>query len=321
MARRTSYSSRGTLRRSLTTTPQTRWRPARVTSIDFVLVDCEALIGGDRADDTAEAVRAANERDRTGEGEIVCVARVADAHGAGQPAQAPVEPEGREVGQGGRGGGALGQMGRGQPAGQAILGVDLRAVGRTGKGPPRRRRDDVRGQPGERVGDRLGISRGAEDAVDPAGGDRREEVLEIHAHDDVLTDVCARVRLHRPATREAVGGVMGGDPVEYLVQDPALDLLQAALGALDHATRPARAGDHRVTVVAQPLVGHAALQPARVGKPCELPVTDAEQAGESSGGGDLGYGPSPGPHGRLGHQPSAHPRRLGLVLGLRTVLQ
>lgn len=171
-------------------------------------------------------------------------------------------------------------------------------------------RHRVRRQRRERVGDRLGIAGGSEDAEHPRGRDAREEVLEIEPHDHVPADVRGGVAARGPAAREAVCGLVRGDPVEQLVQQAPLDRLQSRLGPLDRARRTAVAGQPGVAVVAQPLVGDPALEPAGVGEPGELAVPDLEEARQGVHRMQLGHRPAAPPHRELGQEPAANAGRL-----------
>src|SRR5881409_1046826 len=107
---------------------------------------------------------------------------------------------------------------------------------------PRRRnarpliaRDDVRADGRQRVRDALRVAGSAEDAVDPAGGDGGEEVLEVESQHDALADVAARVREHRVAAAKALRLRMWRNDVEDLVEDAPLHVLEEPLRALEHA--------------------------------------------------------------------------------------
>ena len=99
--------------------------------------------------------------------------------------------------------------------------IDLGRVGGARKRRPQPRRDDVRGQCRERMGDRFWVAGRPEDAVDATRGDRGEEVLEVQPDDDEPSGVLACVAAYRSAAREAVRCVVCGDPVEDRRAAPA----------------------------------------------------------------------------------------------------
>jgi hypothetical protein len=82
------------------------------------------------------------------------------------------------------------------------------------------------------VRDRAAVAKRAEDPEDPASRDRREEVLEVEPQNDCLAAVQPGVSRDRASAREALGGLMRGDVLEDLMQDPSLDLLEAGLRRL-----------------------------------------------------------------------------------------
>ena len=177
-----------------------------------------------------------------GEDDVVGVPRVGRPERVGQPGQAAVEPVGAQVGERGRGGGALRQVRRRQPPAQALVRRGGGRVGRPRRGRPLLQRQSVRDQPGEIGGDRLRVSGAAEHAVHAAGRDRGEEVLEVESQHDATPGVPAGVGERRMPAPEAVGGVVRRDRLEDPAQHTPLGLLEQALGLLDQPRRRRRAG-------------------------------------------------------------------------------
>lgn len=160
------------------------------------------------------------------------------------------------------------------------MGVVQGRVGRTRHPPPLRARQHAGDQPGQRVGDGLGIAGRAPDAVDPRDGDGGEEGLEVEAYDHRTPGVGGGVRAHRPARPEAPGRLVRGDAGGQLVEQEALDGAQALLGRLDDPDRAARRRDVGDPVVLQRRGRGLAGEVAGVGEPVELADGDAEQPGE-----------------------------------------
>ena len=167
---------------------------------------------------------------------------------------------------------------------------------------------DVRAQPGQRVRDGLRIARGAEDAVDARRGDGREEVLEVQREDHPAAGVPGGVRAGRAALDEPVRGVVRRNPDQQLAQDPALDLLQPQLRALQHARRAVRSRDAQVGVVAQ-LALRPALEPFDVREPGELPGIELESLREVADGVDPRHRPAARGHLGVEDRLAQHPRR------------
>jgi hypothetical protein len=91
------------------------------------------------------------------------------------------------------------------------------------------------------VGDRAVIAERPKDPVDAPCRHGGEEVLQVHLHHYRLADVQIGVGSGRAAGREAMGGFVRRDLIKYLVQEPALNLLQAELWAsITRGRAPAR---------------------------------------------------------------------------------
>jgi hypothetical protein len=203
----------------------------------LVGVQREPLVARDPGDELVERPPARPRRAR--ERQVVGIARVAHPERRGEPGQPPVEAERREVGQRGRGRGALRQVRRGQRPAEREAPSRRPRLHAPGALLPHRERDRVGAQPGERVRDAGAVAGLQEDAVHPAGGDRREEIPQIPAQHHGVAGVQRGVADDRAPRGEAVRGIVRGDPVEDLVQQPALDLLQPRLRGLDHPRQAA----------------------------------------------------------------------------------
>jgi hypothetical protein len=83
------------------------------------------------------------------------------------------------------------------------------------------------------VGDVGVVAEGLEDPEHPAGGDRGEEVGEVQAQEHGPAAVTAGVVDERAPPGETLRRLVDRNVVEDLVQDPALDLLEAHLRGLD----------------------------------------------------------------------------------------
>ena len=95
------------------------------------------------------------------------------------------------------------------------------------------------------MGDALGISGAAKDAVDTRRRDRREEIFQVEADHDLLSGVPAGVRERRVPAAESVSVGMRRDRVENPAQHLPLHLLEQRLRALEQARRTALAGTQR----------------------------------------------------------------------------
>ena len=83
------------------------------------------------------------------------------------------------------------------------------------------------GEQGEDRRGGLAVAEAPEGAADPLVREGREEVLEVEVEHDVGPHVGARVAHDRALLAEAVRGVVQGDLVEEVVEDPALGVLEA----------------------------------------------------------------------------------------------
>ena len=162
--------ARATFGWSLTTMPQTRWRPARVISCDlrgFSRKPSSRTIASTARRTPGGARRAGGGRPRAR-----CRRRSASSarpRSVGEAGQAAVEPVGAQVRERRRGGRALRQVRRRQPPAEAVVGRD--GAGSAGRGAAAHSAagHDVRDEPGEVGGDRLGIAGRPEHAVHAAG--------------------------------------------------------------------------------------------------------------------------------------------------------
>ena len=107
---------------------------------------------------------------------------------------------------------------------------------------------------------------------------------------------------------------MCGDPIEQLVKDLALNLLQAVLGTLNDPNGSTRPSDRRVPVIAQSLARHGPLQPADVRQPCKLAATYLQKLGQLSERNDLWNWPATPPHLRRRDEPASQMRRFLLII-------
>jgi hypothetical protein len=79
----------------------------------------------------------------------------------------------------------------------------------------------------------FGIADRSKEDDHSAGGDRREELGEVHAEHDVATGVLAGVREDRASGAEAVRGIVRWDMVEDRLGNLSLRDLQPALRCFD----------------------------------------------------------------------------------------
>jgi hypothetical protein len=168
------------------------------------------------------------------------------------------------------------------------------------------------------VGNRPAVAKRAEDAEHASGSDRGEEISEVDAEDGALAGVPPRVADHRATARKALRGLVDGNMIEDLVQDPPLDLLEASLRGFQDARDAAPARDDPVAVVPELLVCHAALETPHVGQPGELPAAQLQHVGERRDGVDRGdrpavLQPDPGIAAELASEQANDPRRLPLA--------
>ena len=90
-----------------------------------------------------------------------------------------------------------------------------------------------------------------EAVVDSVGGDRREEVADVGGQDEAATDVVGGVAEDRATGDEAVSVGGWSQPVEPVVQQPALSGLEFGVGCFDPTgLLDLLARDQRVDVVA-----------------------------------------------------------------------
>ena len=182
-------------------------------------------------------------------------------------------------------------MRRRQPPPQAVV---RRCDGRVGR--PRRRRplrdgQRVRDEPGEVGRDRLRVSGAAEDAVDAAGRDRGEEVLQVEPQDDAAAGVAAGMGERRVAAAKAVGGVVRRDRLEDRAQQPPLGLLeQRAWAARSGAAAPRPGAASGSGSCAAARSRDAPLQATAVGQPGELAGCRSSIAARSAGVSSAGTG-------------------------------
>nr|WP_255474543.1 hypothetical protein [Micromonospora sp. AMSO31t] len=80
------------------------------------------------------------------------------------------------------------------------------------------------------MGDGFGVSGGAEQSVDPGGGDVGEEAERVDPDDDRLCGVSGGEGVCGAAGYEAVGGEVDGDAAEDLGEEPALQGAEPGLG-------------------------------------------------------------------------------------------
>ena len=102
--------------------------------------------------------------------------------------------------------------------------------------------------------------------------------------------------------------VVDGNPVEDLVQDAPLGLLQPQSWPFDYPNAPPRTPERPVSVIPELFVSHRAFEPARVRQPREVPVAHAKKGRERPDRRDLRHRPAPSSHRWLRHQPPANPR-------------
>ena len=274
------------------------------------LVDVKALVAGDVGDRGGDGVRRAPQQRPAREHEVVGIAGVGRAEARGERGQAAVEAERAQVRQRGRGRCALRQVRRREPPSQPVMRRDPPWLGRPRDRLPHRGRHGVRAQPGDDVGDALGVAGGAQDAVDAPGPHRGEAVLEVEGEHDRPAAVQRRMRTRRAPADESVRGIVDRDPHQQVVEQAPLDRLQPRLRALDHARAPVAARDGRVAVAAQALVGDDAFERADVSEPGEPLGRQAEPGGELAGRLEHRDGPGHAAHRRM-HRGDAHDPHVG----------
>ena len=137
--------------------------------------------------------------------------------------EAFVEAKAEDVGERGAGGGALWETARG--AGDVVGGAVEGEGGGVGAGADER----------EERGERFGVAEGLKEAFDAWVGDGGEKILEVGVDDDVGLRVWCGVGEDGASGAEAVGGVVEGDAVEDVEEDPVLSALEARHGGGDGA--------------------------------------------------------------------------------------
>ncbi len=143
----------------------------------------------------------------------------------------------------------------------------------------------VSGQPGQGARDGLGITGGQEDLQDSRGRDRREEVLQVEAHQQLLAGVRFHEIADRAARPEAPRRFVRRDGVEDFPQRLPLGEFEQRLRALDQAE--AAALRFRLPLVAVVLCLAAGNQPA------EIVRMQPQDVGKVSQGGDFRNLPLP----------------------------
>jgi hypothetical protein len=167
-------------------------------------------------------------------------------------------------------------------------------------------RHGVGGERREQMRHRLGIARGAEDPEHATGAHRGEEVLEIQPQNEVPAHVERGVAAGGPTPGEPVRRLVGGDPIQQLMQQTPLNRLELWLGALDQPRRAVAARQPGVVVVAQPGVGDGPLEPACVGQPVEPAVAQLEELRQQRRRVDLGHRPAAPAHRQQSGKPAPH---------------
>lgn len=183
------------------------------------------------------------------------------------------------------------------------MGVEQAGVGGARDPAPGGQRQHRGRQPGQRVGDRLGVARGAPDPVHAADGDAGEERLEVEAEHHGSTGVGRGVGAHRAAGAETPGCVVGRHEPEGLVEQAPLEAAQAGLGRLEHPDGPA--GRHPVgdPVVLQRCLAGCARPVLGVGEPVELAGVELEEGGQVGQVVQHRQAPAVGEHPRRRHRP------------------
>ena len=154
-----------------------------------------------------------------GKGEVIGVAGVLRVGGTSEPLQAAINAVRAEIRQCWRGRRALRQVRltvqgsrrrqglRGDIA--LLLGPDAHRCGRAADAS-------------KKICNMLGISCGAKGCLHSCAGDRREEVLQVHAKNHRLAYVRSYERSNRSAGHKSMDGVVNGDAIENLREYLAL---------------------------------------------------------------------------------------------------
>ncbi len=186
------------------------------------------------------------------------------------------------------------------------LGGDFRIVGNAvGSGVPNVAWDGVGADAAEAVRDAFGIAEGTEQGLDARAVDAGEEILQVEAEDDGFA--CVRLGEGADATAfdEAMSGGMGGDEVENVAEDLALEFADAGFRHLDQAKATVGFAFEAVAVVLELFAAVLLGEAVQAGEPIELFGGEPEPLGEVAQGFDggqvPGLGGGDGPHaGRAG---------------------
>ena len=181
---------------------------------------------------------------------------------------------------------------------------------------PERTRRGVGANRGEQIGDLFWIARSAKESLHARGGEGREKILKVHAQNYGLTRVGSRERGDGALFAEAMNCFVRRDVVEEIVEDAALQLLQARLGGFDQANcrlRPCASGlrEDAIMIVEEwrDAACAFAVEVPAVGKPFQFWRREVEPLGKGGHGRDRRERPVARERDRL------HVLRLGGPLG------
>src|SRR5262249_41489013 len=236
----------------------------------LLLVDRETLLRDDQPHLGHQVADPLQHFLAAGEGQVVSVARIGAAERPRQPIKATVEPARDLVGEGWTGAGALRQTAR--PDGdKAALAADPLLAARTG-GAEQAEDGRHRGR----------VAEALEDAADAAKADAREEPGQVHVDDDGLAGVWRRIGDGAAARMEAVTGVLDGELVEDVLQNPALGTAHQVQRRVQGALAAALLRDREADIV-NPR-GHGRV----VGEPAQLRDGHSDSLGQLRGGREHG---------------------------------